>query len=29
MREAWQKLGQRLELLKNKPENVVTLARSA
>jgi integrase len=25
MREAWQKLGERLELLKNKPVNVVTL----
>jgi integrase len=29
MREAWQKLGQRLELLKNKPDNVVTLTRAA
>jgi integrase len=29
MREAWQKLGERLELLKNKPVNVVTLTRAA
>ena len=29
MREAWQKLGQRLDLLKNKPDNVVTLTRVA
>lgn len=29
MREAWQKLGQRLELLKNKPDNVVTMTRAA
>lgn len=29
MREAWQKLGQRLELLNNKPINVVTLIRAA
>lgn len=29
MREAWQKLGERLELLKNKPINVVTLIRAA
>jgi integrase len=27
MREAWQKLGARLNLLKNKPDNVVTLTR--
>ena len=29
MREAWIKLGERLELLKNKPINVVTLTRAA
>jgi integrase len=29
MREAWQKLGERLELLNNKPINVVTLIRAA
>jgi integrase len=29
MREAWQKLGKRLELLNNKPNNVVTLTRTA
>lgn len=29
MREAWQKLGLRLELLKNKPDNVMTLTRTA
>lgn len=29
MREAWQKLGKRLELLNNKPINVVTLIRVA
>jgi integrase len=28
MREAWQKLGERLELLKHKPSNVVTLTRT-
>lgn len=29
MREAWQRLSDRLELLKNKPDNVVTMARAA
>jgi integrase len=29
MREAWHKLGERLELLNNKPNNVVTLTRAA
>jgi len=29
MREAWQRLGERLALLANKPGNVVTLARAA
>jgi integrase len=29
MREAWQKLGERLELLKNKPVNVVTIKKAA
>lgn len=29
MREAWRLLGERLELLKNKPANVVTFAKSA
>lgn len=29
MREAWQRLNDRLDLLKNKPTNVVTIARAA
>lgn len=29
MREAWRLLGERLELLKNKPDNVVTFTKSA
>jgi integrase len=29
MREAWQRLNDRLDLLKNKPTNVVTIARTA
>lgn len=29
MREAWRLLGERLELLKNKPDNVFTFAKSA
>lgn len=29
MREAWQRLNDRLDLLKNKPDNVVTMARAA
>lgn len=29
MREAWRLLGERLELLKNKPDNVITLTKTA
>lgn len=29
MREAWQRLGDRLDILQNKPNNVVTLGRAA